>query len=157
MVRVLNQPAGNPTTVEMHWCTAPDGAQWASVTFETVLAYRWSDFDLGDPRTDRDQFEFGLIRITESELVDQLLNGADRLDPAEWYGSSMARAISATIASRSTTTGCTTSYAAACTSPTHLNRHRGDISPLGKSVAALPRSCECGYTAGSSEQRYRWA
>ncbi|MCP9624803.1 hypothetical protein FOH10_11975 [Nocardia otitidiscaviarum] len=91
VVRVLNQPAGNPTTVEMHWCTAPDGAQWASVTFETVLAYRWSDFDLGDPRTDRDQFEFGLIRITESELVDQLLNGADRLDPAEWYGSSMAR------------------------------------------------------------------
>ena len=44
--------------------------QDAMLTFSSVLHFQWSDFDKAWPMNHGDDVEFGLVRITNSTLVD---------------------------------------------------------------------------------------
>ena len=61
----------------LEFVTSPEGkgkaARWSRVVFNVVWYYRWIEADVGYEPDNPDDFEFALIEITDSALVQDFL------------------------------------------------------------------------------------
>jgi hypothetical protein len=69
------QGGGNSPTLRLEYYSALDAARLTHVDFTDVLWYQWTDEDFEIFNSNADDYEFGLIEITNSEQVQRWVHG----------------------------------------------------------------------------------
>ncbi|HEY4020904.1 MAG TPA: hypothetical protein VGM75_19590 [Pseudonocardiaceae bacterium] len=73
---VVTRSAGNPPTLRLEYVSEPRRGRCTVVEFEGVSWYAWTDESFEFFNENSDDFEFGLIEITNSERIQRWANSA---------------------------------------------------------------------------------
>ncbi len=66
--------------IKYHSCYSDEGSRMGELTFKDVFQYRWTydEIDYNDFESDADDFEFGLIEITNSPYIADILSKSQK-------------------------------------------------------------------------------
>jgi hypothetical protein len=75
-VQVITRPQGNPTDVMVEYISSKEDNVRNRLTFPSVFEYRWVDGDWDKVWPHPEDYEFGLIEIEKSELIDRMVQSS---------------------------------------------------------------------------------